>query len=132
MSWLRLVNLTDAIVDVTIEGRDDEGESALGGKVGLTLPAGEHELAAFAGDPDRELEAWAGEYFRRLPVQVTAQPATLLRADLSARVAGYYADGTARIEVTGSLSNLGARAYLDPVPLALECRVGDAVIADCG
>lgn len=98
----------------------------------LTLPAGEHELAAFAGDPDRELEAWAGEYFRRLPVQVTAQPATLLRADLSARVAGYYADGTARIEVTGSLSNLGARAYLDPVPLALECRVGDAVIADCG
>ena len=39
VSLLRLVNLTDAVVDVTIEGRDDEGESALGGRVGLTLPA---------------------------------------------------------------------------------------------
>ena len=40
VSLLRLVNLTDAMVDVTIEGRDDEGASALGGEVRLTLPAG--------------------------------------------------------------------------------------------
>ena len=40
VSWLRLVNLTDAMVDVTIEGRDDEGEPAPGGEVRLTLPAG--------------------------------------------------------------------------------------------
>ncbi|MDE2861857.1 MAG: hypothetical protein OXL33_00185, partial [Chloroflexota bacterium] len=98
----------------------------------LTLLDGDHELVIFAGDPGRELEGWAGEYFRRLPLQVTAQPATLLRADLSARVTGYYADGTARIELTGSLSNLGARAYLDPVPLAIECRAGDVVLPGCG
>ena len=40
VSLLRLVNLTDAMVDVTIEGRDDEGEPAPGGEVRLTLPAG--------------------------------------------------------------------------------------------
>ena len=40
VSWLRLVNPTDAMVDVTIEGRDDEGEPAPGGEVRLTLPAG--------------------------------------------------------------------------------------------
>ena len=39
-SWLRVVNLTDAMVEVTIEGRDDEGEPAPGGEVRLTLPAG--------------------------------------------------------------------------------------------
>jgi len=37
-SSLRLVNLTDATVNVTIEGRDDEGRSAPGGDVELDLP----------------------------------------------------------------------------------------------
>ena len=39
VSWLRLVNLTDARVGVTIEGRDDEGRAAPLGDVRLTLPA---------------------------------------------------------------------------------------------
>ena len=40
VSWLRLVNLTDTDVDVTIRGRDDSGSSPPGGEVRLTLPAG--------------------------------------------------------------------------------------------
>ena len=40
VSWLRLVNLTDAVVDVTIGGRDDAGEPPPGGVVRLVLPAG--------------------------------------------------------------------------------------------
>ncbi len=97
----------------------------------LTLPAGEHELVAFVGDPGQKL-GWVGEYFHRLPAQVDAQPPTLLHADIRARVAGYYADGTASIELTGSLWNLGARAYLEPVPLTLECRAGNAAVLGCG
>lgn len=97
------------------------------------LPAGEHELVAFAGEPGREL-GWLGEYFHRLPVQVPAQPPTLLRADLSARVTGYYADGTARIELNGRLSNSGFRAYLGPVPFAIACQLYDSVadVPGCG
>ena len=38
-SWLRVSNLTDAGVEVTIRGRDDDGEPAPGGEVHLTLPA---------------------------------------------------------------------------------------------
>ena len=40
VSWLRLVNLSDSSVDVTIRGRDDAGDPAPGGEVRLTLPAG--------------------------------------------------------------------------------------------
>ncbi|MDD9994639.1 MAG: hypothetical protein OXS35_02665 [Dehalococcoidia bacterium] len=32
----------------------------------------------------------------------------------------------------GSLSDIGTRAYLDPVPLSLECRIGDAILPGCG
>lgn len=40
-SWLRLVNLTDDSVGVTIQGRDDMAQAASGGEVRLTLSAGE-------------------------------------------------------------------------------------------
>ena len=40
VSWLRLVNLSDSSVDVTIRGRDDAGDRPPGGDVRLTLPAG--------------------------------------------------------------------------------------------
>ena len=40
VSWLRIINLTNDGVDVTIRGRDDAGEPPLGGEVRLTLPAG--------------------------------------------------------------------------------------------
>ena len=40
VSWLRLANLTDGSVDVTIRGRDDAGSTPPGGEVRLTLPAG--------------------------------------------------------------------------------------------
>ena len=39
VSWLRVANLTDSRVDVTIEGRDDAGRAAPGGEVRLSLPA---------------------------------------------------------------------------------------------
>ena len=39
VSWLRVANLTDLLVDVTIEGRDDAGRAAPGGEVRLSLPA---------------------------------------------------------------------------------------------
>lgn len=114
----------------------DRAEVAGGSETAIStrsvLPAGEHELVVFAGNPGHGLEAWVGEYFRSLSLQVTAQPPTLLRAGIDARVTGYYADGAARIELTGSLSNIGFRAYREPVPVALECRVGDAVLAGCG
>ena len=41
VSRLRLINPTEADVEVTITGRDDEGESAPGGEVRLTLGAGQ-------------------------------------------------------------------------------------------
>ena len=41
VSWLRLVNLTDDTVEVTIQGRDDAGQAAPGGQVRLTLSGGE-------------------------------------------------------------------------------------------
>ena len=41
VSRLRLVNPTEEAVEVTIEGRDDAGEAAPGGAVGLTLAPGE-------------------------------------------------------------------------------------------
>jgi len=40
VSWLRLANLTDGSVDVTIRGRDDSGSPPPGGEVRLALPAG--------------------------------------------------------------------------------------------
>ena len=40
VSWLRLANLADDSVDVTIRGRDDAGSSPSGGEVRLTLPGG--------------------------------------------------------------------------------------------
>ena len=40
VSWLRLVNLADESVTVTIRGRDDAGRPAPGGEVRVTLPAG--------------------------------------------------------------------------------------------
>ena len=40
MSQLRLVNPTGMAATVSIEGRDDSGAVATGGRVGLTLPAG--------------------------------------------------------------------------------------------
>ena len=49
LSRLRLVNPTDDEVEVTIAGRDDEGEPAPGGEVRLTLAAGEaREVSAQA------------------------------------------------------------------------------------
>ena len=41
VSRLRLVNPAEEAVEVTIEGRDDAGEAAPGGAVGLTLAAGQ-------------------------------------------------------------------------------------------
>ena len=41
VSRLRLVNPTEEAVEVTIEGRDDAGEAAPGGAVGLTLAPGQ-------------------------------------------------------------------------------------------
>jgi len=40
VSRLRLVNLSGNAVEVTVRGRDDEGRSAPGGEVGLSLPPG--------------------------------------------------------------------------------------------
>ena len=40
VSWLRLANLSDSSVEVTIRGRDDAGDRPPGGDVRLTLPAG--------------------------------------------------------------------------------------------
>ena len=46
-SWLRLVNPTDAPVDVTVSGQDDAGQAPPGGQVSLTLaPGGGHSIAA--------------------------------------------------------------------------------------
>ena len=39
VSWLRVANLGDTSVRVTIRGRDDEGRAASQGEVALTLPA---------------------------------------------------------------------------------------------
>jgi hypothetical protein len=45
-SQLRLINLGDDRVNVTIEGRDDRGDAAPGGEVQLTLPGGEASLVS--------------------------------------------------------------------------------------
>ena len=67
VSRLRLVNPAEEAVEVTIEGRDDAGEAAPGGAVGLTLApgAGAHAHRAGAGvgrgAHDRESRGREGE-----------------------------------------------------------------------
>ena len=46
-SWLRLVNPSDAPVDVTVSGQDDAGQAPSGGQVSLTLaPGAGHSITA--------------------------------------------------------------------------------------
>ena len=61
VSWLRMANLTDTDVKVSIEGRDDTGQSAPGGEVGIVLgPAETRYISA------RHLETGDSGLFGRL------------------------------------------------------------------
>ena len=74
VSWLRLVNLTDASVDVTIRGRDDAGSAPPGGEVRLTLPAGgaRHISAQQLESGDDELTGQFGDGTGKWQLFVTA------------------------------------------------------------
>ena len=77
VSWLRLVNLTDASVDVTIRGRDDAGSAPPGGEVRLTLPAGgaRHISAQQLESGDDELIGQFGDGTGKWQLFVTASGA---------------------------------------------------------
>ena len=54
-----------------------------------------------------------------------------LELDAEAKVAGYWSDGTANVEVAVSLRNTGNLAQYDAVPISVTCSQNGEVVNDC-
>ena len=124
VSWLRVANLGDSSVRVTIRGRDDEGQAAHSGEVGLTLPAhGSRRISA------QQLESGAAGLSGRLGAG-TGKWQLFVTADGAIEVVSLLQSPT------GHLSNLsttpgGAPSssddHADTIAEATDVAVGSSV-----
>ena len=87
----------------------------------VPLEIGSHELVAFVGGPDYGLRL-GQEYYKELRVDVTPQSNIQLFANLQSSVRGYWSDGTANIELAGTIGNSGYQAQLANIPARFICQ----------
>ena len=96
----------------------------------VPLVPGTHSLIAFVGGPGYR-GPLQGNMISELKVVVPPQPPVAILADLQANVRGYWSDGTANVELSGTVTNVGSQALRDPILISLACQSSGIIVPGC-
>ena len=98
--------------------------------VRLSVAQGQNAVTVFAGAPDDSYR-WGDGNVVEVAVDVPERLATHLVLDAESRVAGYWSDNTANVEITVFLRNEGYRPVADPQPIGVSCKQSEDSAGEC-
>ncbi len=97
----------------------------------LAVPQGESAVAIFGGANDDGYQ-WGDSNVGDALITVPSKPAVALALQAQADVTGYWSNGMAQVDFTGSLRNEGYEQVLDSQAIKVVCKQGEEAIDDCG
>lgn len=101
------------------------------GTIDAVLPQGTVNIELYAGELEHDYRLGT-ENVVTVTVEVPIQPPVDLGFDVATEISGYYADGSAAVNVTATLVNHGSDPVTDLRDVLISCRQAGQVVPGCG
>ena len=101
------------------------------GTIDAILPQGTVNLELYAGELENDYRL-GQDNVKTVTVEVPIQPPVDLDFNVSTDITGYYADGSAAVNVTATLVNNGSDRVTNLRDILISCRQEGQVVSGCG
>ena len=101
------------------------------GTINAVLPQGTVNIELYAGELEYDYRL-GQDNVKTVTVEVPVQPPVDLDFSVSSDITGYYADGSAEVNVTATLVNNGSDPVTNLRDVLISCRQDGQVVAGCG